>query len=70
LRGVRSFTLTLNVPDEPALSRTVTEAELRFTLNDLIAGDLPEGAELTVGAAPVQAAQLELERSPLEPLFV
>lgn len=66
---MRSFTLTLTVPDEPALSRTVTEAELRFTLNDLIAGDLPEDAELTVRAAPVQAAQLDLDAVELQPLF-
>jgi hypothetical protein len=66
---VRSFTLTLNVPGELAQTRTVAEAELRFTLNDLIAGDLPDGAELTVAAAPVQAAQLELEAADLQPLF-
>ena len=66
---MRSFTLTLNVPGELAQTRTVAEAELRFTLNDLIAGDLPDGAELTVAAAPVQAAQLELEAADLQPLF-
>jgi hypothetical protein len=66
---VRSFTLTLTLPDQPSTTRTVSEAELRFTLNDLIAGDLPEGAELAVGVAPVEAAQLELHAAPLEPLF-
>lgn len=51
---MRSFTLTLNVPAEPAVTRTVSEADLRFAVNDLIAGDLPEGAELTLAAAPAE----------------